>query len=49
MKSDGSSEIFVVPAEVFNLLDPVEKIVIRMQAARGEVRILGAPQQVISS
>ena len=38
-----SSEVFIVPAEVFELLDPIEKIVIRRQAERGEVRILDAP------
>lgn len=32
---------FLVPAEVFALLDPLEKIVIRRQADRGEVIIGG--------
>ncbi len=40
LKSPG--EIFTVPSEVFELLDPLEKIVIRKQAERGEVRILPA-------
>ena len=35
----GSDKPFVIPAEVFQLLDPIEKIVIQRQAARGEVRI----------
>jgi hypothetical protein len=32
--------VFLVPAEVFAQLDPIEQIVIRAQAQRGEVRIL---------
>lgn len=35
-----SSGVFEVPYEVFQLLDPLEKIVIRAQAERGEVRII---------
>ena len=34
-----SENLFVVPYEVFQLLDPLEKIVIKMQADRGEVKI----------
>jgi|SRR5208337_622296 len=37
-----SDNIFVVPLEVFEALDPIERIVIRAQAERGEVRILDA-------
>lgn len=33
-------KVFVVPAEVFALLDPLEKIVIRDQERRGEVQIV---------
>jgi hypothetical protein len=36
--SDKTS-VFVVPAEVFAQLDPIEKIVIRRQAERGEIKI----------
>jgi hypothetical protein len=35
--------IFVVPSEVFALLDPIEKIVIKRQAERGEL-IIKAPE-----
>lgn len=45
MKS--SSEIFTVTAEVFELLDPIEKIIIRHQAERGEVRILSKPDEPV--
>ena len=38
--TQSSDNIFVVPSEVFQALDPIEKIVIRAQAERGEVRIL---------
>jgi len=48
MKSECSSEIFTVPYEVFQLLDPVEKIVIRMQVERGEVKINEATESSVS-
>jgi len=48
MTSKSSGNVFVVPAEVFELLDPIEKIVIRHQAERGEVQILSKPGAVIS-
>lgn len=46
MKSNLPSEIPNVPHEIFQLLDPIEQIVIRAQAARGEVMITGAPEEV---
>ena len=46
MKS--SSEIFTVPSEVFELLDPVEKVIIRLQAQRGEVQILSKPDEQVT-
>lgn len=39
MNQNPSPGIFIVPREVFQLLDPLEKIVIRAQADRGEVLI----------
>jgi CxxC motif-containing protein len=42
MKVASSSEKFIVPREVFDLLDPIEKIVIKAQAARGDVVITEA-------
>jgi len=36
----SSAPVFIVPAEVFDRLDPIEKIVIQRQAERGEVKIL---------
>jgi hypothetical protein len=45
MTSGCSSEIFTVPAKVFELLDPLEKIIIRRQAERGEIRIADAPTE----
>ena len=51
VKSDVSSEkssVFVIPAEVYELLDPIEKIVIRRQEERGEVRIITDAQVVRS-
>jgi len=46
MKS--SSEIFAVPYEVFQALDPVEKVIIRLQAQRGEVQILSKTDEQVS-
>jgi hypothetical protein len=43
--SSTSNNIFIVPYEVFQALDPIEKIVIRAQEARGEVRIAGEPKE----
>lgn len=43
MKS-GNQGLFVVPYEVFQLLDPIEKIVIKRQAERGEVKITDTPE-----
>jgi ribosomal protein S8 len=40
VKIERGSQLFTVPAEVFAQLDPIEKIVIRRQADRGEVRII---------
>jgi len=37
---NSPSEKFVVPYEVFELLDPIEKIIILKQADRGEVLII---------
>ena len=42
MKTDYPRQKFIVPYEVFQLLDPIEKIVIRAQAERGEVIITEA-------
>jgi len=44
MNPNPSSEKFIVPFEVFQLLDPLEKIVIKRQAERGEVKITDAPE-----
>jgi hypothetical protein len=37
--SSTPENIFVVPSEVFAQLDPIEKIVIKRQAERGELII----------
>ncbi len=42
----STHEVFTVPFEVYQLLDPIEKIVIRAQAERGEVVITDAPGTV---
>jgi hypothetical protein len=34
------TNVLVVPAEVYNLLDPIEQIILKRQQARGEVKIL---------
>lgn len=41
---NSPSEVFIVPAEIFALLNPLEKVVIRRQAERGEVQILNAQE-----
>jgi hypothetical protein len=38
--STSDKSVFVVPAEVFAQLDPIEKIVIRDQERRGLVQIV---------
>lgn len=39
MNQNPSPGIFIVPYEVFRLLDPIERLVIKSQAERGEVVI----------
>jgi hypothetical protein len=41
----SSAEKFVVPFEVFQALDPIERIVLREQARQGKVRIESANEK----
>lgn len=44
---NSSAPVFVIPAEIFERLDPIEKIVIQRQAERGEVKILKASEEAL--
>jgi hypothetical protein len=46
MSCTPDNNIFVVPFEIFQALTEIEQVVIRVQEARGEVRVIKAPKEV---